>query len=135
MTFRKTGIAKCLLAVLIIQHGVFAMAGVSTHATVQADNGTLGTMQMEHDCAGMMQQSAATDAGEAMLQDGHQHASEHGPKDCVDSGCDDCMGCAACVAGQVVSQSSTRLKQQQDLVKTVFVLLARQESLYRPPIS
>jgi hypothetical protein len=118
---QKTGFSQWLFVLLIMQHALAAVAvaasGPEHHQGVKA-----AAAEASVHCEAMRSEQAGSSE---MLQQGHQ--------DCIESGCDNCVGCVACLP--LAINSFPLPPGQQTLILSIELFSAPQpDSLYRPPI-
>lgn len=122
--------ARCFLLLLLMQQATASVAMAAAKIQLSAGDPDIATMA--HDCASMgMQSEGHVGSHTAGLDNGPQH--EH--QDCIDAGCDDCVGCVVCAIGY--RNAINLFVSGQPIVAPVSVVASIPEPdlLYRPPIS
>ena len=123
----KNAIAKVILVLFLMQQGIVTVAMAASQMQ-QPDGAAVATLG--HDCASMSVQDDGHSGGHAAATESSQH--EH--QDCIDSGCDDCVGCVACAVGY--RNSFNIFVSGRPVVAPVYIATSIPEPdlLYRPPI-
>ena len=120
--------AKCLLLLLLVQQGVGSLALAATGISQYAEG--LDATPHVHDCASMNGQTE----DHTLLHGGAPECSQHDHQDCIDAGCDHCVGCVACAVG--FHSSFYLYMNGRPVISAVSgaAPLPEPELLYRPPI-
>ena len=119
---------KCFMLWLLVQQGLgsfaLAAAGVFQHAD------GIEVAAMAHECASMM--TSAEDRSESNT--GVPESAQHDHQDCIDTGCDECVGCVACATGYRYSFDLYISGKPVVLAAALAAPLPAPDLLYRPPI-
>ena len=126
--FTKMRFARLFLILLFVQQGLPAIA-YATSATLQVAS-EQGVAVAGHDCGTHAELSAASAAENSMSPDG---SMQH--EDCNDSGCDNCVGCIAGVAGYKHAVPFIVVSQPAFAHVSVTPAVPAPDLLYRPPIA
>lgn len=114
---------------LLAQQGMGSLALAA--AEIFPTTGTTDVAAMAHDCASMAGQVESHSGTHAAASESTQH--DH--QDCIDAGCDDCVGCVACAVGYRNSLELYTSGRPVVITLTAAAPLPAPERLYRPPIS
>jgi hypothetical protein len=126
--FTRMHFARLFLLLLFMQQGLPAIAYAAS-ATLQVAS-EQGVAVAGHDCGTSAELSAASVAENTMAPDG---SMQH--EDCSDSGCDNCVGCIAGVAGYKHTVPFIIVSQPAFAHASVVPAMPAPDLLYRPPIA
>ena len=123
----KNTVAQVLLVLFLMQQGIATVA-IAASQMQQPDGAAVATLG--HDCESMSVQDDVHSGGHAAATE----SSQHDHQDCIDSGCDDCVGCVACAVGY--RNSFNIIVSGRPVGAPVYIAMAIPEPdlLYRPPI-
>jgi len=116
---------KCFLLLLLLQQGMVSL--VMAAPVAHSLDGSPDVVMATHDCQGMGEGSDVQSGAKEDMQ-----SQEH--QDCIESGCDSCVGCVAGFAGS--RPSGPLYLGNQPLIRHTFIAASARTAdlLYRPPI-
>ena len=121
--------AKCFLVLLLMQQGFASVAMAAAERQQRAGGNDIAAMA--HDCEGMSVQDTDHSTSHAVTVETMQH--EH--QECIEAGCDNCIGCVTCAIGY--SSSDAMYMSGQPIVTPAYIAapMPEPDRLYRPPIN
>jgi len=123
----KSIVAQVFLLLFLMQQG-FATVAMAQSQMQQTDRSAVAALG--HECATMGVQDDGHSGGHPAAAE----SSQHDHQDCIDSGCDDCVGCVACAVGY--RNSFNIFVSGRPVAGAVYIATSIPEPdlLYRPPI-
>jgi hypothetical protein len=131
----ENAFAKWLLLLFLVQQGVASVAMAASEMQHRAARSDVAAM--EHHCERMGMQHDVYSGTQVLTEESlqGQDQADHEHQDCIAAGCDDCVGCVACVIGY--RNSIALYLNSLPVVSPIYIAVPIPEPdlLYRPPIS